>query len=410
MTLPRVFLRGDDYRTWLEVEGVGKVSNSEDDDFIGPTEVVRHAGLSSLRKALIAWAGATSPPPREFIHPETGEKFLLGAGEFPHRTKVQLVNAAPAKFLERHTYEFMPEPISLVIREGGLLAVEIQFTFEGEQEPDEHRLHRLLAPLLRRAGAKFDGVYLDPHGPIDFRTTRIVTTADFWVVSVYLAVPTHGRRAAEAIDLGYEALLILEAANGGVLTASAARSLLEAGHAELLLGHPEAGWLECKSKPYLTTDEGSFEFAKDVTALANSEGAGILVIGLQTRPVRGRDIVTRVRPFQGDARTADRYRKLLAQRVFPRPVDVDVRAVPMPGGRILLSVWVPPQPPALQPFLVRGIIVGERVSGSHVAVFSRNDDATVVTGAEEIHALLVAGRAALGYAVQGDRAELDHPR
>lgn len=410
MALPRVYLRGDDFTTNLEVEGVGLISVSEGDDFVAPTEIVRRAGLSSLRRTLIRWAGATSPPPRTFVHPETGETIIFPSTPFPYRTQVQLVNATPAKFSERHTYEFMPEPVSLVLREGGTLATEIQFMTEGEDPPDERELQRLLTPLLARTGAIFHGVHVEAQGPVDFRTTRLVTAADFWVVSVYVAVPTHGRDAGSAIDVGYEALAILEAANGGRLTAAAARSLVESGHADLLLGQPEEDWLECKSEPYAATDEGSFELAKDVSAFANSASGGLIVIGLQTRPIGGRDIVTRLRPFPGDARISDRYRKLLDRRVFPRPVEIEIRAIQCKGDRILLSIWIAQQPPALQPFLVRGLVTGSRVSGSHIAVFARRGDATVVTGAEEIHALLVAGRAALGYARQRDGGDGDQAR
>jgi hypothetical protein len=412
VALPAVRLREDRYTNYLEIEGIGRISQAEDDDeFIGPLSVVRRMGLSSLRRTLIAYVGATMPPPRTFIHPETGEKILIPREPGAYRARVQAVDVTPKKFAERHTYEFLPEPVSLVLREGGILATEIQFAVETEDEPDEARIRTLVSPLLRRTGATLDGIELEPEGPLSFRTSRVVISPDFWVISVYLATPTHGRTGGFAIDVGNEALAILEAANGSRLTAGAARSLIQSGHADSLRGLEEGAWLECKTEPYAHTELGKFELAKDVTALANAEG-GIIVIGLQTRSIKGRDVITAVRPFHSDGREPDRYRKLIDYRVFPQPIGLKIEAVRYGARGSIVAISIPPQPTALQPFLVRGTFSGKKLQGSQIGVFTRRGDATFAMGVEEFHSLVVAGRAALGYrathAGEGDGGLADH--
>ena len=79
------------------------------------------------------------------------------------------------------------------------------------------------------------------------------------------------------------------------------------------------------------------------------------------------------------------------------PIGVRIDVFPDSRSSALAAIFVPPQPPALQPFLVRGSLRGGRNVRSQIAIFKRQSDATTVVGAEELHSLLVAGRAALAY-------------
>lgn len=403
MPLATVRLREGQYDAYLEVDGVGIIPGDDEGDFTGPLEVASRAGLTSLRHALVEHAGTTSLPPRTFVHPETGEKILIPSEPAPYHGRLKIVDVAATKFAQRHTYEFMPEPVELVIREGGALAVHVQFVIEGEEEPDPESLRTLITPLLLHTGSSLDGIDVSPQGPYEFRTATVVTSVDFWVVGVYLAVPIRGRDVAFALDIGTNVLAVLEAAEGGELTAKTAVSLVKAKRAAVLVGQAERGWLECKSQPYPDTEAGRFELAKDVSAFANSAGGGLIIIGLRTRSVAGRDIIATVRPIAADGRLPDRYRKLIEHRVFPRPVGIRIETVSYGSGSGLLIISIPSQPAALQPFLVKGSLRDSKTVGSQIAIFARRGDATTVTGAEEVHSLLVAGRAALGY----DRALSD---
>lgn len=77
--LRNVRLKQDAYRTTLEVEGRGLVPQNEvGDGFVGPIETLNDAGLSSLRRALLRYAGpSATASQRSFVHPETGERFLI---------------------------------------------------------------------------------------------------------------------------------------------------------------------------------------------------------------------------------------------------------------------------------------------------------------------------------------------
>jgi hypothetical protein len=173
--------------------------------------------------------------------------------------------------------------------------------------------------------------------------------------------------------------------------------LIEAGRADLLIGQSERSWLECKAAPYAETEYGRLELAKDVAGIANTSSGGILVIGLRTRTRAGQDLIRSVHPIPHVERLPDRYRKWISQRVFPPPEELAVRIAAMPGNCGLLVLVVPQQPSALQPFLVRGATIDRNLLGTYISVYSRRDDAVVASSAEELHSLIVAGRAALGY-------------
>lgn len=398
MRVRQVRLRQGEYDCYLDVEGTGTLPLSENgDDFIGPIAIAGPAGLTSLRHALVKHAGSYSPPPRTVVHPETGEEIVLRVDPGPYRAAVELVDVPPAKFAQRHSYEFVPEPVDVVLREGGRLAVRVQFVVEGDHQPDLELRKGLLAPLLRRTRSAIDGIDTTAEGPYDFRTSFVVTNADFWVVNVYLTVPTRGRDVASATAIGRDALAILEAAERGSFTWSSAQSLIEAGRADLLIGQPETSWLECKEQPYQDTEHGRLELAKDVCAFANTREGGLILIGLRTHSRSGQDIITRLRPVPTDVRLPDRYRRWIDQWMFPRPANLQIRNVPHGAHSSVVVIAVPPQPPALIPFLVKGLLKDGRTIGTHMAVFARHGDAVVHTGAEEFHSLLVAGRVALGY-------------
>jgi hypothetical protein len=395
MPLRQVHLREDSF---LEVDGAGAVTLEEEGEgFVGPIEVIETAGLTSLRLALSKYADARPRTPSSGVNPRTGEKLFIKQEPKPFLTRVQIVNVPPSKFAERHSYEFLPEPIEIVLRESGELAVLVEFVVKGECEPDPNQWNEVLNPLLQRTNSTIDGIDVFPEGPYDFRTSFVVADADFSVVNLYLTVPTRGRDVASAIAIGRDALLIVEATENGAFGLGVAQSFVEAGRADLLVGQAEASWLECKGQPYQNTDHGRLEFAKDVTAFANTGTGGSILIGLRTKARAGRDVITDVRAVNTDDRLPDRYRKWISQWVFPRPVDIRIRNIPCGATTSVVSISIPPQPRGLMPFLVKGVLREGRITGTHIAIFHRQDDVIVPTGIEELHSLLVAGRAALGY-------------
>jgi Putative DNA-binding domain len=167
------------------------------------------------------------------------------------------------------------------------------------------------------------------------------------------------------------------------------RGRLESQRADLLVGQRETRWLDCKGQPYADSEEGRYELAKDVSAFANGGSDAVIIIGIQTRKSGGADVISRVSGIPRDDRLPDRYRKLLDYRVFPRLVGLRIGNVEYRSGRCMTVIAIPAQPPALRPFLVKGVLRDGKIEGSYVAIFVRRGDATVETGAEELHSLLV---------------------
>jgi hypothetical protein len=95
----------------------------------------------------------------------------------------------------------------------------------------------------------------------------------------------------DAINLGWDVLSLLSRVGDRDLTAESALDLLRAGRPDLLIGLVESPWLEAKSLAYdLSADHSRIELAQDVARFANSDEAGLLVIGLRTRKKSGRDL------------------------------------------------------------------------------------------------------------------------
>lgn len=399
MAHPQVRYGVEDDPDLIVVE-LGRIPLNElGDGFIGSIETAGPAGLSSLRKALIRYAEDTAPA--QFgLDPTTGTRVMLPTRPEPsERAVVELIDAPAEKIEERYTYEFLPERVALALV-GEDLTVRVVFTVEGEDEPDIAPWKALLEPLFRRHRASYRLHEANAQGRLDYQGRVSVTSPDFWEIVLYLTFPTYGKTVEAAFDFGREVLALLDAADGGRLSPETARTLIEAGRADVLLGQVESTWLECKRQPYSDSERGRFELAKDVSSFANTSHGGLIVLGLQTRSRRGQDEIVRVRPIANAVRLASRYRSWTAQSIFPSP-ELTLRTTDYGHGRSILTISIPPQAPALRPFLVRGLLLaGDKVIGSHVAVFTRRGDETVETSAEELHSLIVAGRAALGYEPQ----------
>src|SRR4051794_33138910 len=124
MPLPRVILREDESDTWrLEVDGYGYIPAEFDtgDDFVGPRETLEAAGLTSLRAALVKRYGVVAPPPYAVtvVDPQTGEARVVSipTARSVERGAVLVVDVSASKFHGYHTYEFLPEPVALVLLE-----------------------------------------------------------------------------------------------------------------------------------------------------------------------------------------------------------------------------------------------------------------------------------------------------
>jgi len=130
---------------------------------------------------------------------------------------------------------------------------------------------------------------------------------------------------------------VLSATDPAALTISDFETLVTAEVAE-------SASLEFKSEPYSGDHEGTREFLKDVTSLANTNG-GTLIIGVAETG----GVASAVQPItEPDAdRHRQRLESLLQSAVEPRLFGVRMAAVPHPDGGHLLVLRVPrsSQPP-----------------------------------------------------------------
>lgn len=249
-----------------------------------------------------------------------------------------------------------------------------------EHETDqavEASLSSLLAPIERRWSAR---TVLAPDPIHDRWLTVQATLAD------------SARPASDLIRLGAEIRAALLALRRGALTLQSAYDLVVGGHAGALVGAREGGWLDAKGAPYrLSEDQEAWELAKDVAAFANLAG-GLILIPATTRVVRGVEVIDRVKTLQSSSVDEGQHRDVIAARVYPAPVGIQVAFVEDRNGRGQFFVHVPPQPESRKPFLVRGALVNGRVRAHGVTVPWRDDDLTRYDDIGTIHAALRAYR------------------
>ncbi|WP_158634318.1 helix-turn-helix domain-containing protein [Amycolatopsis sp. WAC 04197] len=159
------------------------------------------------------------------------------------------------------------------------------------------------------------------------------------------------------------------------------RRVLEGRFAEIL-GTAESDWLECKAKLQIGGPDGNDKLTKAVCGLANGHRAGLLVVGLKTVPVDGRDVVAEVTPVLARAHTAERYWKIVDDHVEPVVRGLEIDVVPVNGG-VLVVLSVPAQPEHTKPFVV--------TKNGGTLLFQRRGDHTVQLTSAEVRTLLAQG-------------------
>lgn len=139
---------------------------------------------------------------------------------------------------------------------------------------------------------------------------------------------------------------------------------LTAKQFDALLGLYENGWLEAKGSPYvLDSLKQKLELAKDVSALANSNG-GIILLGFKTTrdALSAGERISKVEAFPLERVDSDRILKLIQEYVYPPP-EVHVITYDTADGRG-----------------VAAIVIGEGSSKPHI-VTKMTDDAGTSLGA-----------------------------
>lgn len=353
----------------FEVVGHGRLWFGERDAIAGSVGVVEGAGLTELNHALDRY--------RETMYEGDYELLLYDSPEEELRDEEEYLN---------------PRPISLEFG-GGHTFVVVQAAFEPTFQVDEAELAGLLYPQLKKHRATLMPIHEDVSGSAKF-------------VRLTFEISPRGRSVKDALQIGDDLERLWIATLGGELSAETVHDLLHAGRSDLLIGQRESDWLECKGRPYrLSEPLERFELAKDIAMLANRPEGGVLLIGPATKSKAGLDVIKKIVPQALSDIRPTSYQGAIKRTVFPPPQDLNIEAVASGANRGILFIEIPPQPQALLPFLVIGAIAGDKVLGNHFSLVYRRGDKGVAIRPEEVHGLLIAGRAALNSRGAGTGAE-----
>lgn len=169
---------------------------------------------------------------------------------------------------------------------------------------------------------------------------------------------------------------------------------LQMGNAESLIGQAESEWLEVKSVAYELQgkDETRWktELAQDVSQFANSPDGGLLLIGFRTKKMNGIDSINKITPIPRSPTRRQVYGDTLKRRVHPPISGLQIGEFTW-GKADIVYIYVPPQQDENRPYLVTGAIINK----CDISIVRRQGADCIPVTAQEIHAALVIGRAAI---------------
>jgi hypothetical protein len=217
---------------------------------------------------------------------------------------------------------------------------------------------------------------------------------DYWFITLYAddASASFGE-VRDAVQNTRSALCTFRGEIGPGRYAKARRSLLE-GRFDDLVGEVECDWLECKVKLAVGKREDNMKLVKYVSGFANAHRSALLVVGMKTSPVDGRDEVVATCPLPARAHSAEQYTKIIDEHVYPPVVGLEVDAIGVDGG-VVVVVSVPAQRLHSKPFVVT-FPAGRGSDTHHVhSLYQRRGDRTVPVPIEDFHAFLATGHGRL---------------
>ncbi|MET9669509.1 ATP-binding protein [Streptomyces sp. NPDC006475] len=220
-----------------------------------------------------------------------------------------------------------------------------------------------------------------------------------WQIDI---IPPECWTVAQCVEVSEGVEILLRQREANMNSASGAYALVLSGRPDLLLGQIESDWLEVKRKAYgISAPAQKYEFACDLAAFANSPTGGILIVGISTeKDSAGRDRLSQLSPCKTGSLNLQTYMQALTERVVPAPEGLKLEVVSAEGGDFLVA-YIPAQPEELKPFLVKGAIISDRVSGAYFSIPQRIGSDKSSASVESIHSMLVAARAILRMKSEG---------
>jgi hypothetical protein len=174
------------------------------------------------------------------------------------------------------------------------------------------------------------------------------------------------------------------------------QEILTRGAFDELKGALENEIFEAKQPWDLSSERGRFDFAKDVSSLANANG-GIILLGASTSPsptYQRREVVEVPRLSQS-LTPNEQYWHIVGEWIYPTPSGITIQWHPDPTDSTLglISIQVPKYDDELRPFLVARYLPeeGNRIT-SVFGLFQRLGPTTKPTPLYELHTFLREGR------------------
>lgn len=205
----------------------------------------------------------------------------------------------------------------------------------------------------------------------------------------------------ELIDAGRALAAYLDAQQGGTLSAKTIIDLLRGGHTKLLLGQKESEYLDVKSQQYNVAVKGQpgeqqkIELAQDVARFANGDQDAVLVLGYEEGKSGQDSVITRIKEIDLNGFDPSRYVNILDAKIVPAVSGLTVDTVETSPGKGLIYIYVPAQPPEMQPYLVHGVMAEGKLEGAFFSIVQRRGEGSITITASQIHGYLVAGKAFL---------------
>jgi hypothetical protein len=263
--------------------------------------------------------------------------------------------------------------------------VDVTFTLVGGGTPEE---------FLN----DFSGIGLEPEHVAQLHGDERANLASM-AHDVHIALTVDPTRPAAALMDGAAALAdYLTATREGPLDAAAVLNLLRGGHFRTLLGETESDFLEVKTAPHAIWVSGSagdrakIELAQDVARFANGDTDAVLIVGYGEATVEGTKQIAHLTPVANERLDPVRVNEVLDARIVP-PVDgLVIETFAVDDRQSVMAIYVPRQPPEMQPYLVHGAIAGDKVEGGFFSIVRRRGEGSIVTTAHQIHAYIVAGK------------------
>jgi len=156
-----------------------------------------------------------------------------------------LVSDADERFFDEKESPVLPVHFELHER---ALALRISFLIDNydDEEAQAHQIAGILRPLLTRHRTWLLRAWPDEHH-----------VAPPWLWHVRIGFHTRGWSLAALLQVGQDAVALMDAGATRQLTRTAAGDLVRGGQAHLLIGQPEGHWLDVKAQQYpLDTTKG----------------------------------------------------------------------------------------------------------------------------------------------------------